>query len=141
MGDIKVENADVNSSHPLVLDVMGDPTSKEPVATHVLTFGDFVIVGALDNLKIVSFEEWTQRQADAAAAAKEAEAAAVAEQHASPLSSDATDYAEPATAKLKRRDLEEMTKDDLQGIADDHDIEIPSHATKAEMVDLIVKGQ
>lgn len=140
MADIKVENADPTTSHPLVIDVMGDAASKEPTATHVLTFGDFVIVQALDNLVIVSAEDWAQRQADAAAAQKEAEAKATEAQHASPLSAEATDHAEP-TARLKRKDLEDMTKAQLEEVADDHDVDVNQHMTKDEMIDAIVRGQ
>jgi hypothetical protein len=150
MGVIKIENADPQSSHPLVFDVMStDESATEPLATHVLKFGDFVVVGSLENIKMVSPAEKAERDAAAlaetTAAEKQAQADNLAvQQQATSLSAAATDYpaeAEPATARYKRSALEDMTKDDLQGIADDHDIEIHSHATKAEMVDAIMKGQ
>lgn len=141
MAVIKVENADPHSSIPLVFDIMGDATSKEPTATHRLTFGDFVLIGSLDNLHMVTVEEWQARQTEEAEA-KAAEEKAAQEQQATTLSSAATDYADAtAPGKLKRNHLEEMTKDQLQEVADDRDIEVSSHWTKADMVDAILKGQ
>ena len=45
-----------------------------------------------------------------------------------------------AQPKLKRKDLEELTKDELVAYADNHEIEVNQHWTKADIIDAIVKG-
>ncbi len=133
MAVIKVENADPHSSIPLVFDVMGDATSKEPTETHRLTFGQFVTIGSLENLHMVTVEEWQARQAE------EAEAKAKEEKKDQAATTLSAAAAEPET-KLKRKDLEELTKDELVAYADNHDIEVSPHWNKADIVDAIVRG-
>jgi Rho termination factor, N-terminal domain len=145
MAAIKIENADVQSPYPLVIDVMSaDEAATEPTATHVLKFGDFVILGSLDNLKVVTPAEKAKRDAEALAKTQEAELKAQADNKAAQEQGQAQSLSAAATdapAKYKRAQLEDMTKDELQGVADDLDIDITSHSTKAEMVDAILKGQ
>jgi hypothetical protein len=137
MAAIKVENADPHSSIPLVFDVTS-PDATEPLATHNLAFGDFVIIGSLDNLHMVTVEEWQTRKKVEAEEA-EAKAQAAAREADAPTGKDFSDV-QPAMTKLKRKELEEMTKEDLVAYADDRDIDVNGHWNKADIIDAIVRG-
>ena len=65
MALLKIENADHLSSDPFVFDVM-DIKDKDITATHVLKFGDFVLVESLENLHAVPPFAYAARVADQA---------------------------------------------------------------------------